>query len=172
MSLCVCPCIHLWLQLKGGKLAAFNLIWPSCSCYSFHLCGNLWIMSSSCDRGGKEGMNLRLWLMQGVCLLSGVWVTPAETKECGVDLHLNSRPCHPPVIVRVSGLTWDSPDCHFWMFRSLLTRRPGARAVVCILMTDSHISIVLIPANIISTEGFISWREKKKATQFLQVTSH
>ena len=48
------------------------------------------------------------------------------------------------------------------MFRSLLTRRPGARAVVCILMTDYHISIVLIPANIISTEGFISGRERKK----------
>lgn len=106
-------------------------------------------------------MYLGLWLMQGVCLLSGLWVTPAETKECGVAFRLNSRPCHPPVIARVSGLTWDSPRCHFWMFRSLLTRRPGARAVVCILMTDSHISIVLIPANIISTEGFISGREKK-----------
>lgn len=41
-------------------------------------------------------------------------------------------------------------------------RRPGARAVVCILVTDSHISIVLIPANIISTEGFISRREEKE----------
>lgn len=40
-------------------------------------------------------------------------------------------------------------------------RRPGARAVLCILLTDSHISIVLIPANIISIEGFISRREKK-----------
>lgn len=57
-------------------------------------------------------------------------------------------------------------------------------------MTDSHISIVLVPANNISTEGFISGRDgdgqgewlegggeegekrKKKATQFLQVTSH
>lgn len=45
------------------------------------------------------------------------------------------------------------------MFRSLLTGRPGARAVVCILMTDSHISIVLVPANIISAEGFISGRD-------------
>lgn len=134
-----------------------------------YLCGNLWIVSSSL------GMYLGLWLMQGVCLPSGVWVTPPETKECGVALRLNSQPCHPPVIVRVFGLTWDSPRCHFWMFRSLLTRRPGARAVACILMTDSHISIVLIPANIISTEGFISERERereKKATQFLQVTSH
>lgn len=123
-------------------------------------------MSSSCCKGGTLGMYLELWLMQGVCLLSGVWVTPPETKECGAALRLNSRPCHPPVIVRVSGLTWDSPRCHFWMFRSLLTRRPGARAVVCILMTDSHISIVLIPANIISTEGFISGREKKQPSFF------
>lgn len=45
------------------------------------------------------------------------------------------------------------------MFRSLLTGRPGARAVVCILVTDSHISIVLVPANIISAEGFISGRD-------------
>lgn len=54
------------------------------------------------------------WLMQGVCLLSGVWVTPAETKERGVALCLNSwprrQPLHPsppnpPVIAR--GLRFD-----------------------------------------------------------------
>lgn len=72
----------------------------------------------------------------------------------------------PPVIARVSDLTWDSPRCHFWMFKWLLTRRPGARAVVCILLTYSHISNVLIPANIISTEGFILGGEKKQPSFF------
>lgn len=36
------------------------------------------------------------WLMQGVCLLSGVWVTPQQTKGRVVARHLNSRPRCPP----------------------------------------------------------------------------
>lgn len=95
---------------------------------------------------------------------------------CVSDTTANKGPrCSPPpqftaplLIARVSGLTWDSPRCHSWMFRSLLTGRPGARAVVCILMTDSHISIVLIPANIISAEGFISGRDEKKINKKTQ----
>lgn len=93
-----------------------------------------------------------LWYVSDTSRNKGVWCSPPPQFTAMTQ---------PRVIARVSGLTWDSPDCHFWMFRSLLTRRPGARAVVCILMTDSHISIVLIPANIISTKGFISGREKK-----------